>query len=128
MMRKRALMLLFLALVGACHRHRFSVPDGFTREEYIDACLHRPGARMRIYGCPPEVTHHLPQPLFVVDGRALPRSNRWWSRRSRERQLAHVAQTLLTIEAHAPGTAIAQRYGKAGAQGVVIIRTKAAYP
>lgn len=96
---------------------------GMTRAEYIDACHHRPGAKMRLYGCSAWVYAGNPQPLFVIDGRPLPAGTGWWQRRRRERALRAIRpDAIREIVVVAPSdTARLAEYGPDGRHGVVLI-------
>src|SRR4051812_3554580 len=78
-------LLAMIALTGVCHPQRLHAQAAvdsarraasstpWTAREISDACSHKPGARMRLYGCKPEA--FLPprgEPLYLIDGEALP--------------------------------------------------------
>src|SRR5262245_39958914 len=118
--------VLGLSLVLGCRTPRVVVPpnSGLTRDEYIAACAHAPGAKMRIYGCPASVYLYA-RPLYLVDGHRLPYGNGWWAMRRRERALKEIIpDRVATIRSLLPSDSVTKVYGPDAARGVVVITTK----
>ena len=56
--------------------------------EYVAACEHRPGARLRLYGCKQRGPQRIP--LIIVDGHPLPTDTIGAGRLARERFMAEL--------------------------------------
>ena len=89
--------------------------------EYVAACEHRPGARLRLYGCKPRGPQRIP--LIIVDGHPLPTDTIGAGKLVRERFMAELnGNQIEQIEVITVGDSTArQAYGAAGQFGVIRI-------
>jgi hypothetical protein len=138
----RALPLLAcLAVTSACLTRGVPAPapvdttrhaadaQPWTAQEISDACRHRPGARMRLYGCRPDAS--IPRqrdPLYVIDGVVLPTDTSGSGHLMREATIRTLrAEDVEEITVIKPDSAVT-RFGPAARFGAIIIRTKRVAP
>ncbi len=135
-MRLLALAVAVTALCGPHALRAQQTPDStraaasprWTAQEVSDACLHKPGARMRFYGC--RRSAYLPgigEPLYIVDGEQLAADTAGLHLAGEARVAALRPEDILELTVVSRDSALA-RYGPAARFGAVIIRTKSAAP
>jgi hypothetical protein len=59
-----------------------------NEQAFREACAHKPGARLRLYGC--ALKENGPEPVYVIDGRELPTDTTGPGRLERESALAAI--------------------------------------
>lgn len=96
----------------------------FNEQEFREACAHKPGARLRLYGC--ALKESGPEPVYVIDGRELPTDTIGPGRLARESALAAIklGDVHSVVVVHADSTRA--RTSDAMARMRVLIRTRAA--
>jgi hypothetical protein len=100
-----------------------SPPRPWTDAERTAACEHRPGARLRLYGCRPDANRG-PAPLYVVDGCALSTDTSGAGRVARDTVLQRLQPgDIEDLQVLAPDSAVA-RYGAQARGGAVLIRVR----
>jgi hypothetical protein len=134
-------LVAFIALSGVAHPHRLPAQTAvdstrratssppWTAQEISDACNHKTGARMRLYGCSPEA--FIPrrgEPLYLIDGQALPTDTIGPRRVARESILQALRpEDLEDITIIKADSAVA-RFGPTARFGAVLMRTKRLTP
>jgi hypothetical protein len=95
--------------------------NAISDSEYVAMCEHRPGARIRLYGCTPRGPS---QPaLIVIDGELLPIDTAGPGRAKRERVVAALDPNMIesvVVSNRGDSTAMA-KYGDAARFGVITI-------
>lgn len=127
--RQMAALLVLLSTAAACRPERvmpYHASLGLSRQEYIDACNHKPGARMRLYGCAKWVSELRPGPLFVVDGRPIPPRVSGWPFRRRYKTTIEIEPDSIAELHVLKGAVAVAKYGKKARNGVVVLTTKRA--
>jgi hypothetical protein len=134
-------LVAFIVLSGVAHAHRLpaqtavdstrratSAPH-WTAQEISDACNHKAGARMRLYGCSPEA--FIPrrgEPLYVIDGQPLPTDTIGPRRLAREGILQALRPEDLEEITIIKGDSAVARFGPTAQFGAVLMRTKRLTP
>jgi len=100
-----------------------SIP--LTKQEIADACNHKPGARLRLYGCSPEASGIVrPPPVYIIDGVVrIVDSTATQSPSQLKAWLGLHPDSILDITVVHPDSAAA-RYGSRARGGAILIRTK----
>src|SRR6478735_3230268 len=97
----------------------------WTAQEISDACNHKAGARMRLYGCRPEA--FIPrrgEPPYLIDGEALPTDTIGPRRLAREAILSALRPEDLVELTIIKGDSAVARFGSTARFGAVLMRTK----
>lgn len=96
----------------------------FNEQEFREACAHKPGARIRLYGC--ALKENGPEPVYVIDGRELPTDTTGPGRLARESALAAIkpGDVHSVVVMNADSARI--QTGDGAARMRVLIRTRAA--
>jgi hypothetical protein len=129
----RALLLVVAMAVGfapftlhaqATDSARAIAARPWTVQEISDACRHRPGARMRLYGCPRSALVPADgDPLYVLDGEVLPVDTIGPGRAVREARMSALRpEDVVEVTAIGSDSATA-RFGPAARFGALLIHT-----
>jgi hypothetical protein len=101
----------------------------WTAQEIADACSHRPGARMRLYGCKPEAfVSERGEPLYVIDGEALPTDTTGPRRLAREAKVRALRVEDIEEVTSIKADSAVVRFGATARFGAILIRTKRLTP
>jgi hypothetical protein len=137
----RALPLLaVIALTGVCHSQRLHAQgvdstrraassQPWTAQEISDGCNHKPGARMRLYGCKQDAfLSPRGEPLYLIDGEALPTDTTGPRRLAREATVRALRAEDIEEITSINGDSAMARFGPTARFGAVLIRTRRLTP